>query len=174
MMQPYLLMAVLYLSLGVLAALDASLSSLGIITWFNGLRWLRVHVITLGVMTEAVFGLLPYLVASRAGRPRPAIRWDVWLALNAGLLTLLVGIPLVNGALILAGGTLIFIAALLLIPQLASLRPTSPRTPSTTDADKPSGRHFYIAGLSYLLLGIIIGSGLWLGWGQALRMWNPI
>lgn len=37
------------------------------------------------------------------------MRWDIWLTLNAGLLTLLVGIPLVNGALILAGGPLIFI-----------------------------------------------------------------
>jgi len=36
------------------------------------------------------------------------------------------------------------------------------------------GRSFYLAGLSYLLLGIIVGSGLWFGWDTALRMAVPI
>lgn len=165
-MSPYFLMAILYVSLAVLAALDASLTSLSLLPWFNGLRWLRVHFITLGALTEVTFGVLPGLVAARAGRPRPAIRWDIWLALNAGLLTLLVGIPLVNSALILAGGTLVFIAATLLLLQLNSLRPER-------DEPKP-GRKFYLAGLSYLLLGIIVGTGLWLGWGEVLRIAIPI
>jgi cytochrome c oxidase cbb3-type subunit 1 len=172
-MSPYFLMALLYVSLAVLAALDASLTSLNLLPWFNGLRWLRVHFITLGALTEVTFGVLPGLVAARTGRPRPAIRWDIWLALNAGLLTLLVGIPLVNSALILAGGTLVFIAATLLLLQLTStpkgifdLRPER-------DEPKP-GRRFYLAGLSYLLLGIIVGTGLWLGWGEVLRIAIPI
>lgn len=165
-MSPYFLMAILYLSLAVLAALDASLTSLNLLPWFNGLRWLRVHFITLGALTEVTFGVLPGLVAARAGRPRPSIRWDIWLALNAGLLTLLVGIPLVNSALILGGGTLVFIAAALLLIQLNSLRPER-------DEPKP-GRKFYLAGLSYLLLGIIVGTGLWLGWGEVLRIAIPI
>ncbi len=165
-MSPYFLMAILYVSLAVLAALDASLTSLNLLPWFNGLRWLRVHFITLGALTEVTFGVLPSLVAARAGRPRPSIRWDIWLALNAGLLTLLVGIPLVNSALILAGGTLVFIATSLLLLQLNSLRPER-------DRPKP-GRKFYLAGLSYLLLGIIVGTGLWLGWGEVLRIAIPI
>lgn len=172
-MSPYFLMAILYVSLAVLAALDASLTSLNLLPWFNGLRWLRVHFITLGALTEVTFGVLPGLVAARTGRPRPAIRWDIWLALNAGLLTLLVGIPLVNSALILGGGTLVFIAAALLLIQLNStpegifdLRPER-------DEPKP-GRKFYLAGLSYLLLGIIVGTGLWLGWSEVLRIAIPI
>ena len=32
---------------------------------------------------------------------------------------------------------------------------------------------FYLAGLAYLLFGIIVGSGIWFGWGQALGMANP-
>ena len=165
-MNPYFLMTMLYLTLAVLVALDASLTSLNLLSWFNGLRWLRVHLITLGVLTEVTFGLLPGLVAARTHKPRPELRWDIWLTLNAGLLTLLVGIPLINQALILTGGTLVFIAASLLMFQLNGLWPerSGPRT----------GLKFYLVGVGYLLLGIIVGTGLWLGWGQALRIAVPI
>lgn len=165
---PYLLMTLLFVSLAVLAALDASLASFTLLPWFNGLRWLRVHLITLGTLTEIFFGLMPILTAARAKRPRPAMRWDIWLALNAGILTLLVAIPLVNEALILLGGTLVFIATLLLMSQLGQLRGARQEPKSA------SGRIFYLTGLAYLLLGIIVGTGLWLGWGQALRIATPI
>ena len=83
---PYLMMTLLFASLAVLAALDSSLASLNLLPWFNGLRWLRVHLITLGTLTELFFGLLPVLVAARARQARPRMRWDIWLVLNAGLL----------------------------------------------------------------------------------------
>ena len=35
------------------------------------------------------------------------------------------------------------------------------------------GRKFYIAGLSYFLLGIIVGTGLWIGWAEPLRISTP-
>lgn len=168
MPHPYLLMTILFVSLAALGSLDASLTSLNLAPWFNGLRWLRVHLITLGTLTEVIFGLLPVLAAGRAGRPRPKTRWDIWLSLNAGLLTLLIGIPLANGAIILAGGTLVFAAAVLLLKQLRDLRPSRPKV------DIHAGRPFYMAGIGYLLLGIIAGTGLWLGWGEALRMAVPI
>ena len=167
MTNPYLLMTLLYASLAVLAALDSSLSSFNLLPWFSGLRWLRVHLITLGTLSEITFGLLPVLVAARAGQPKPPLRWDIWLTLNAGLLTLLIGIPLVNAALIFTGGTLVFVAAPLLRPPLAGLR-------SPVRSLVLSGRWFYIAGLSFLLLGILVGTGLWLGWGPALGIQVPI
>ena len=167
MLNPYFLMALLYVLLAVLAALDSSLSSVNLLPWFNGLRWLRVHFITLGTLTEIVFGLLPILLAARSGRPRPSTRWDIWLTLNAGILTLLVGIPLVNVALIFAGGTLVFTATALLIRHVAELRGTTAMTTTT-------GRIFYLAGLAYFLLGIIVGTGLWLGWGEWLHIAVPI
>lgn len=75
-----------------------------------------------------------------------------------------IGIPLINATLILAGGTLVFIAASLLWLQLTGL-------PSKTSSIGTSaGRNFYLAGLGYLLVGIIVGTGLWLGWGQALNI----
>lgn len=170
MLNPYFLFALLYIMLAVLAALDSSLASLNLLPWFNGLRWLRVHLITLGTLTEIIFGLLPILVATRSGRPRPSIRWDIWLILNAGLLTLLVGIPLVNTPLIFVGGTLVFAATSMLVQHVHELRGAAV-TPART---APSGRIFYLAGLSYFLLGIIVGTGLWMGWGEWLRIAVPI
>jgi len=167
MLNPYLLMSLLYLLVGVLVAADASLTSLNLLTWFSGLRWLRVHFITLGMATEALFGVLPWLVAARRGLPRPKTRWDIWLTLNVGLVILLVGIPIINGALIFTGGTLIFVAATLLAVQLWQMRGDS-STPARLSV------RFYVMGLLYLLLGIIIGTGLWLGWSGPLRIQIPV
>lgn len=173
-MNPYLITSVVFLLFAGLVALDSALTSFQILPWFNGLNWLRVHLITLGALTEALFGILPALAARRAGLKASLLqadrlRWDIWLALTVGLLVLLVGIPLMSYALIVTGGTLIFIAALLLILHLRGM------TPAASAPGKPAGagRMFYLAGLAYLLFGIIVGSGLWFGWGNALGMANP-
>jgi cytochrome c oxidase cbb3-type subunit I len=168
-MNPYLITSVVFLFFAGLTALDSALTSFQILPWFNGLSWLRVHLITLGALSEALFGILPALAAKRAGLKASRIRWDIWLALTVGLLVLLVGIPLMSYALIVTGGTLIFIAALLLIYHLGGLAPAV----SAPDKLVGSGRMFYLAGLSFLLLGIIVGSGVWFGWGRALGMDNP-
>lgn len=194
-------MSALFIVMAVIAALDASLASWGVLPWFNGLRWVRVHLVTLGVMTEALFGALPLLVAIRFGLPRPASRRDIWIALNAGILTLLIGIPIVNQALILTGGTLVFAATVLLARQIQQMRPvaadtlthdlaTSPPSALTTAhaAAHPAaltidhltapqvhaGRRFYLAGLGFFLLGIVIGTGLWLGWSGPLWIAAPL
>jgi hypothetical protein len=172
-MNLYFLMAALFTAMAVLAALDSSLTSFQLLPWFSGLRWLRVHFITLGAVSETIFGLLPSLVAIRAGLPRPNFRWDIWLTFNSGLLTLLVAIPIVNQSLIFVGGTLIFIATLLLIGQLRAMRPVAPR-PLAPKRGEWNGRKFYLAGLFYFLLGILVGAGLWLGWGDWLKIKTPI
>jgi hypothetical protein len=172
-MNLYFLMASLFMFMAIIGAIDASLTSYTILPWFNGLRWLRVHFITLGAMTEALFGLLPMLVAIRYNLPRPRFRWDIWLTLNTGLLILLVGIPIINQALIFTGGTLIFIATALLINQLRQMRLDAPR-PSSPDHSQHDGRKFYITGLTYFLLGITVGTGLWLGWSTWLQIKVPV
>ena len=177
MSSPYFFMAFLYLLIAVLAALDAALTSFTLLPWFNGLRWLRVHFITLGVLVQVIFGLLPGLVSIRAGRPRPKFRWDIWATLNAGLLVLLIGIPLVSGYLIFTGGTLVFLAVALLGMQLYGMRADSGErsvSPAGSSAGLHAGRKFYLMGLAYFLLGIIIGTGLWLGWNQTLGIRTPI
>lgn len=168
MLNPYFLVTFLYFALAVLGALDAALINFDLLPFFSGLRWMRVHFITLGALTEFLFGILPLLVAIRNKVPRPKIRWDIWLTLNLGLLILLIGIPMINGVLITIGGTLIFTAAVLLMIQLGRLH--NPRTATQTSA----GRKFYIAGLAYLLLGIIVGTGLWQGWSAWLQIKVPL
>ncbi len=170
MPQPYFLMSLLYLFLVGLAALASVLSGLDIVPLFGSLKWLRVHLVTLGALAEITFGITPVLVAAARGLPRPKTRWDIWLSLNAGLVLLLIGIPTITRALIITGGTLAGIAATLLIKQLVDMRPAQNER-KTSNAE---GRKFYITGLSYLLVGGLVGTGLWLGWSEALHIAAPI
>ncbi len=168
-MNPYLLMVVLYISMAVLGALEASFASFQILPWFNGMKWLRVHLITLGALTQIIFWLMPILSASRAKLPRPKLRWDIWLTLNGGILLLLIGIPLVSFVPIFTGGTLVFIATTLLIVQLSKIRGAG-----NVSSSAGAGRKFYIAGLSYFLLGIIVGTGLFFNWAETLMIDVPL
>ena len=167
MLNPYFLMTVLYLLVAVLAAFDASLISFELLPWFNGVRWLRIHFITLGMLSQTLFGALPLLVATRRKIPTPPTRWDIWVTLNVGLIVLLAGIPSMNQQLIFMGGTLIFIAATLLTKQLWGMRAVDALPLSQSVK-------FYVTGLAYLLLGIIVGTGLWLGWSGPLRIQVPL
>lgn len=161
---PYLLTTVLYAFVALFAAADASLVSVNLISAFPALRWVRVHFITLGILSQAIFGLLPLLTASLAKKPRPAMRWDIWLTLNVGFVALVAGFAGVNQPMILAGGTLIFTAATLLLIQLWNVR----------GGGAPASLKFYITGIFYLLVGIIIGTGLWLNWSEALYIKVPL
>ena len=169
-MNPYYLMSLLFLFLTLLTAFDASLTSFHLLPMLGGLRWLRVHFITLGALTEVFFGLLPGLVSQGRNHPQN-FRWSTWLTLNAGLLILLIGIPLINYPLILAGGSLIFTAALLLANQIRKIQ-NDQSVPKETGGRQSA--KFYLAGLMYLLLGITVGTGLWFGWGQALQIAVPL
>lgn len=176
---PYYLMTLLYLSLAILAALDTSLVNLSVLSSFPGQRWLLVHTITLGALSELIFGLAPDLTAALSRLQRPAFRWSTWFLLNVGLIVLYTGIPLINAPLIITGGTLVFIAAGLLIMQLVGLagKAASVQSDLAVSQDERSipspGTRFYIAGLAYLLVGILVGTGLWLGWSEPLRIVTP-
>lgn len=161
---PYLVTTLLYTFVAILAAADASFVSWNLLAAFPALRWIRVHFITLGIVSQVVFGLLPGLVASLAKKPKPATRWDIWLTLNIGFIALVAGFSGVNQAMIFAGGTLVFIAATLLFLQLWNAR----------GGEAPASLKFYITGLFYLLVGIIIGTGLWLNWSAALYIKIPL
>ena len=161
---PYLLTTLLYTFVALLAAADASLVSMSVFSAFPALRWVRVHFITLGILSQVVFGLLPLLTASLSKKARPPMRWDIWLTLNAGLVALVAGFGGMNHPMIFTGGTLIFIAALLLMLQLWSIR----------GGDAPVSLKFYITGIFYLMVGIIIGTGLFLNWSDALYIKVPL
>jgi len=161
---PYLLTTLLFTFVAVLAAADASLVSLNIFSAFPALHWVRVHFVTLGILSQVIFGLLPVLVASLSKKPRPAMRWDIWLTLNVGLVALVSGFSGMNHPIIFAGGTLIFVAAMLLFIQLWNVR----------GGDAPASLKFYITGIFYLLVGIIIGTGIYLNWSETLHIKIPI
>ena len=165
MLNPFLLMAVFYLIVALASAADAALTSFTLLPWFIGLPWLRVHFITLGVFTELTFGVLPGLVAARQKTPAPPTRWDIWLLLNAGLVILLAGTPSLNGGLIITGGTLVFVAVTLLLFQLRQLGAGHKLGSGSVK--------FYVAGLIYLLVGILVGTGLWVGWSVPLHIGVP-
>lgn len=162
-MIPYMIMALLYLFVAIFAALAASFSSWRILPWFNGMVWLRVHFITIGVVTQIIFGVMPILTAKYHGVPRPKMRWDIWSSLNVGIILLLVGIPLVSKVPIITGGTLIFIATTLLLIQLAGIKGKSGKS-----SGAQHGRKFYISGLIFFLIGILVGTGLFTGWSGPL------
>lgn len=161
---PYLLTTLLYAFVALLAAADASLVSINLVSAFPALRWVRVHFITLGILSQVIFGLLPLLIASLSKKTRPAMRWDIWLTLNMGFIALVAGFAGVNHPMIFTGGTLIFIAATLLLVQLWNVR----------GGGAPASLKFYITGVFYLLVGIIIGTGLFLNWSEALYIKVPL
>ncbi|MCC7119658.1 MAG: hypothetical protein IT310_14130 [Anaerolineales bacterium] len=161
---PYLITTLLYTFVAILVAADASFVSWNLLATFPALRWIRVHFITLGIVSQVVFGLLPGMVASLAKKTKPVMRWDIWLTLNIGFVALIAGFSGVNHAMIFAGGSLIFVSVSLLLAHLWKLR----------GGNAPASLKFYIAGLFYLMVGIIIGTGLWLNWSDALYIKVPL
>lgn len=171
-MNPFFLMAGLFSGLAALMALDLALVNWGFIDAFRGIRWLRVHLVTLGVATEMVFGMVPlargWASGTRVGAPKPD--WDTWLLLNGGLASLLIGIPIANRAFVYAGGTMVFMATYLLLARMV----VRPEAKSARGPVAPSGKWFYVAGLAYFLVGITVGTGLLFSWAEPLRIKVPI
>jgi hypothetical protein len=161
---PYLFTTLLFVFVALLSAADASLVSAGLLPSFLALHWVRVHFITLGIVSQLLFGLLPAMAASLAKKSRPGMRWDIWLMLNAGIVLLVAGFAGMVQPLIFTGGTLIFIAASLLVIELWNVR----------GGEAPASLKFYITGIFFLLVGIIIGTGLFLNWSSALRIQVPL
>ena len=168
-MIPYLIMTFLYFVVAIVASLAASFSIWNILPWIHGTVWLRVHFITLGILTQLVFGAIPILTAKAHNLPRPKTRWDIWLLLNAGIALLLIGIPTTNKVPIITGGTLVFTATTLLLIQLAGIRAQSEKTLAVKE-----GRKFYITGLFYFLIGILVGTGMFPDWAEALGIVGDI
>jgi hypothetical protein len=161
---PYLLSTLVYVLVALLAAADAALVSLGLASPFAQLRWMRVHFITLGIITQVAFGVLPGLAAGLLKKERPAMNWGIWLSVNAGIIALVAGFFGVNQPMIFTGGTLIFVAATWLMIDLWGLR----------GGQSPASLKFYLTGLFYLLVGILIGTGLWLNWSPSLYIQIPL
>ena len=161
---PYLITTLLYTFIAVLVTADASLVSFQLLSAFPALRWVRVHFITLGIISQVIFGLLPILTSSLSKKEIPPMRWDIWLTLNVGFVMLISGFSGMNHPMIFTGGLLIFTSAILLLFQLWNIRGSS----------TPASLKFYITGILYLTLGIAIGTGIFLNWSEVLQIKSPI
>jgi hypothetical protein len=173
MQLPYFLMSGMYLLLTALVTLDSSLASMGWAPAFANLKWMRVHFVTLGVFTQLVLGLLPALTAKGLHLPKPRITWLTWLLFNGGLVLLLVGLPVVDRTMIITGGTLIFAAVVNLMRELVFLRRTAVAYDGHEACSRYATTRFYLAGLFYLLVGVLVGTGLWIGWAGPLHIAIP-
>ncbi len=173
MQAPYFIVSGLFLGLTAIVTLDSSLAYLGWMPAFGNIKWMRVHFVTLGVLTESVIGLLPVLTARGLKLPKPKVNWSVWLAYNTGLILLLIGLPIVDRWLIITGGTLIFGAVLLVMKDLLGMRKEALAQEGKGVCHSYATTRFYLGGLFYLLIGVLVGTGMWIGWAEPLRIAVP-
>ena len=155
---PFFRMAGLYLTVGLLAVVGTVAVDLGVLDPLARLRWVTIHLVTIGGMTQALFGALPALVGSAVGREDAAAgpassRWGQWLALNVGYLLVLFG--MVTGATLVTvtGATLVLVALALLVATVWRL---------TRGATGTLGRAYGVAPW-FLVVGILAAFGMLLG-----------
>ena len=157
---PFSAMASIYLFTAIFTSLGSFLSILNLYT-INGISWMRIHFITLGVTLQFLMGFLPKQVAKDQ---EVGTRWDIFVILNTGILVFLYGRYYQDHAFLLTGGIILFIATLLFYIQLITIKSSGPAF--------ESGKLFYLTGLTYFFLGILMGTGIWLNWGVELQVKN--
>ncbi len=155
-------MSFTYLFIGTLVAVQAALLSFGLIeSGASSITWVRIHFITLGIMTQLIFGYIPSYIS----KSTISVRWDVFLTLNSGFILFFYGRAILDSVLMITGGTLIFTATSLFMFQINSLK----------SEDKGYSTHmFYVIASIFLLTGIIIGTGIWAGWSEPLGIFNAL
>jgi cytochrome c oxidase cbb3-type subunit I len=156
---PFYLMAGVYLVLDVLALAAMALVTAGVGVPIPNLSWLRIHLLTIGVVTQVVLGALPSLMAAKLGVKPPgrALSATLWLLVNASFALLLYAMPLGLNLLsaIAAGG--VFLAIVIL---LASFHLSGACPPFRARA----GTLLFIAGPIFFLFGIYMAVSMLLGW----------
>ncbi len=152
---PFTMTALLYVLLGLLAALQAGLVDFGLLKTPINLSWVRIHLITLGILTQLVFGVAPRLLSL----DQPP-RWDIWALLNTGTLTFFYGRSIIDYDIMLTGGVLVLLATILLLVQILGAKDVL--------------KYYYASGLVFLSIGITIGVGIWLGWKEFLGVGNML
>ncbi|RZV10436.1 hypothetical protein BDK88_1594 [Natrinema hispanicum] len=154
---PFIIMAGLYLTVGLAAIVGTLAAESGLVESLPRLRWVLIHLATIGGLTQAVFGVLPSLVTATdasARRPATSRRWLQWLALNAGYPLLLLGMA--TGATVVAvtGGTIV-------LGALGLLLSTVVRT-SGWAMNRGLSRYYRLAPW-FLVVGILAAFGMLLG-----------
>lgn len=115
---PFFVMAGLYLTVGVLAIVGKLAVAVGFVEPLSQLRWVLIHLVTIGAMTQALFGALPHLVSSvdsPAASISPRRRWSQWILLNMGYPLILFGMTTGSTLVTVTGATIVLIALALLL-----------------------------------------------------------
>jgi hypothetical protein len=156
---PFYFMAALYLLLDAIALAMLTLWLADLAPVMPGLGWTRVHLLTIGVVTQAALGTLPSLATAKTGSPAPgpAILWALWLLLNGGLIVLLIGIPTEIPVVTVAGALGIFAAVALMLALLA-------RSGVGRLVAANARWRLLVAAPVFLLAGILLAISLVAGW----------
>ncbi len=156
---PFYATAGLFLVLDALAVALTALAYLGIMPALPALAWLRVHLLTIGVVVEMILGSLPGLIAAQFGARPPSrlLNGALWLLVNLGLALLLIGMPSSDGRIAALGGISILAALILLLLNVLGQwnKRLNPANSST---------RLYIAGPLFFVFGILMALSMLLGW----------
>lgn len=153
------LMAGVYLAIDVLALAAMALVTAGVIAPIPGLIWLRIHLLTIGVVVQVILGTISGYVAARLGAQPPgrALNVSLWLLINLGFALLLYSMPLGLSQIAAVGATVIFVAVVL---QLVSLHWRGACPPFGSRASLL----LFIAGSIFFLIGIFMAVSMLLHW----------
>ena len=156
---PFYLMAGIYLTLDVLALAAMALVVADIIAPVPGLVWLRIHLLTIGVVVQVILGTLPGHIASRLGASPPGRIMSVflWTLVNICFALLLYSMP--QGLSDLAAGAAagIFVAVVLMLVSIH-------RRGACPPVGARAGMAFFIAGSVFFLIGIFMAVSMLLHW----------
>ncbi len=156
---PFYLMAGAYLVLDVFALTALALVTAGVLAPVPGLSWVRIHLLTIGVVVQVILGALPSLVAAKLGTKPPGrvANGILWLLMNASFALLLYSMPqgLSQLAAIAAAG--IFAAVVFMLATLH-------RRGACPPFGARAGMRFFIAGPLFFLIGILMAMSMLLNW----------
>lgn len=156
---PFYLMAGIYLLLDIIALSALALALAGVIPSFPGLGWVRIHLLTIGVVVQSILGTLPALARARLGGKRPGVgvTWALWLLVNGSFGLLLYSMPLGLSTLAASAAVGIFVAIVLMLAIMyrqGAIPPVGTR----------ASLRFYVAGPLFFLIGIVMAISMLLNW----------
>ncbi|MBI3967482.1 MAG: hypothetical protein HY329_17745, partial [Chloroflexi bacterium] len=156
---PFYLMAILYFVVDAIALALLAFVTAGWLPAIPALSWLRIHLLTVGVVTQVILGALPGLVAGKVGTTQPGSRTigATWLLLNVSLVGLLVGMP-GGGAVLAAGSAAGVLVAAGLVGFSIYQWGAGPSFGRRADA------RLYAAAFVFLLFGLLFALSMLLGW----------
>ncbi|MDE3091090.1 MAG: NnrS family protein [Chloroflexota bacterium] len=156
---PFYLTAGLYFLLDALVLITLALVMAGVFPSFAGGTWVRVHLLTIGVVTQLILGALPGLTAAKLGTAPPSSRvtWVLWLLVNVSFVTLLMSMPAGLNGIAAVGATGVFAAIVIMLATIY-------RQVGSSSSRADAAVRLYVAGPIFFLVGILMALSMLLNW----------